>query len=490
MAAYENGAKARARIALRIRLLRNNARRLARFWFTFDQPVDSRAYAAHGFCLMAFKYAVEATVLFLVLGRFFPPADFFHPVLSARMKFLGASQEWLGWAQFIWSLPFLWIAISMSVRRAANAGISPWWGLIILVPIANYLFMIMMCLMPTRSEQQLRFDYSAPALDANVPSVLRAVAISSVVGLGMVLLAVFVLGSYGSALFLGVPIVAGATSAFAHNHNHARSMTSTLLASALAVMVPGLVIMLFALEGAICLLMALPIALPVSIFGGLVGKVIADSHAHYRTGLGTLVLFWPTWGGIDRWLQPTPVHEVYSAVEIDAPQSVVWRNVIRFPRLAEPREWYFRLGIAYPCEARIDGHGTGAVRHCVFSTGAFVEPITVWNAPHRLAFAVTEQPAPMRELSPYEHVHAPHLEGYLRCRSGEFRLVELPGGRTRLEGRTWYELEMFPQGYWTLWTDAIIHRIHNRVLRHIQTISESDRQAEMALGPGPSRPGS
>ena len=127
--------------------------------------------------------------------------------------------------------------------------------------------------------------------------------------------------------------------------------------------------------------------------------------------------------------------------------------------------------IATAC-SHIEGQGVGATRYCEFTTGAFVEPITVWDPPHRLAFDVTEQPAPMFELSPYRDIHPPHLDGFMRSNRGEFRLVALDDGRTRLEGRTWYEVEMFPQWYWTLWTDSIIHRIHLRVLHHVQRISE------------------
>jgi len=51
----------------------------------------------------------------------------------------------------------------------------------------------------------------------------------------------------------------------------------------------------------------------------------------------------------------------------------------------------------------------------------------------------------------------------------------LPGGRTRLEGSTWYEYEIFPQDYWTLWSDLLIHRIHKRVLDHIKNLAEADQ---------------
>ncbi|GDY12422.1 hypothetical protein LBMAG53_13000 [Planctomycetota bacterium] len=42
----------------------------------------------------------------------------------------------------------------------------------------------------------------------------------------------------------------------------------------------------------------------------------------------------------------------------------------------------------------------------------------------------------------------------------------------RLEGRTWYSVEVHPQWYWRLWSDVIIHRIHRRVLDHIKQLAE------------------
>ncbi len=82
---------------------------------------------------------------------------------------------------------------------------------------------------------------------------------------------------------------------------------------------------------------------------------------------------------------------------------------------------------------------------------------------------VAEQPAPMQEWSPYADIAPPHRDGYLKSQRGEFRLIALPGGRTRLEGSTWYEMRIRPSAYWSVFGDAIISRIHARVLRHIRT---------------------
>jgi hypothetical protein len=171
--------------------------------------------------------------------------------------------------------------------------------------------------------------------------------------------------------------------------------------------------------------------------------------------------------------EPAPiVRAVHTVVVIDAPPDQVWPHVIAFPPLREPDEWFFRTGIAYPQRAEIHGHGVGAVRHCVFTTGTFVEPIEVWDPPSRLRFRVTEQPEPMREWSPYT-IHPAHLDHYLQSHQGQFLLEGLPNGRTRLIGTTWYSNRMWPAPYWGLWSDAIIHRIHARVLDHIKGLAEA-----------------
>lgn len=193
----------------------------------------------------------------------------------------------------------------------------------------------------------------------------------------------------------------------------------------------------------------------------------------FYAALAGLVL--PALMGLEASTAPPPaVRPVTTSIVVDAPPPAVWKRVIAFPSLDPPREALFRAGIAYPVGASIDGSGVGAVRRCVFSTGAFVDPITVWDAPRRLAFSVAEQPASLEELSPWGEVRPPHLDGFLRSRRGEFRLEPLPGGRTRLTGTTWYENRMWPASYWRAWSDEIMHAIHRRVLEHVARTAEAD----------------
>jgi hypothetical protein len=159
-------------------------------------------------------------------------------------------------------------------------------------------------------------------------------------------------------------------------------------------------------------------------------------------------------------------------VDVAAPPQVVWQHVVSFSELPEPTAWIFRIGIAYPKRAEIQGHGVGAVRHCVFSTGPFVEPIEVWDEPRLLRFSVQSQPAAMKELTPWGHINAPHISDFLISEGGQFLLTPLPGGGTRLEGTTWYRHHIWPADYWRVWSDWILHGIHQRVLDHIKQQSE------------------
>ncbi|MDP9105601.1 MAG: hypothetical protein M3N49_06680, partial [Candidatus Eremiobacteraeota bacterium] len=237
--------------------------------------------------------------------------------------------------------------------------------------------------------------------------------------------------------------------------------------------VTAAVLVAFAFEGIVCLALAAPLAVPLAMFGGLAGRAIL-TMPHRRAAVlvaGIVSLPFACLGAVPSPARDAPRYEVVSRVVVDAPPERVWPHVIAFAPLAPPTELEFRAGIAYPLRAHIDGTGRGAIRYCEFSTGAFVEPITAWESPRRLAFTVAQNPPPMRELSPWGAIAAPHLRHFLVADAGEFRLSPLPGGRTELVGTTWYRHHLYPAAYWRWWSDAIIHRIHLRVLEHVARLS-------------------
>lgn len=301
-----------------------------------------------------------------------------------------------------------------------------------------------------------------------------AVVVPPALGTGIVYLGAVTIELYGWALFLLLPFVIGFASTAIYSPRGEDPFWKVYLVSLNSIPIIGFLIIITAIEGLICLLMVLPIALPMIGFGTVSAWLMMRWLRDNRAGMGLTVLLFaitPLLMGFeasDR-SQPT-LHSVVTTVEIDAPIDVVWKNVVAFPRIGEDPEGILSLGFAYPTDARIEGEGVGAIRYCNFSTGAFVEPITQWQEPNLLAFDVAEQPAPMTELTPYAEIHAAHLQ-YIRSQKGQFRLYE-EDGKTVLEGTTFYTHDIAPDAYWNLFSDRIIQSIHLRVLEHIKRVSE------------------
>ena len=113
----------------------------------------------------------------------------------------------------------------------------------------------------------------------------------------------------------------------------------------------------FVLEGAICILVSLPLAVPLGALGGLLAYSALHFHSATR-GATMLLLLPPASLHFDTTARP-PVFEVRSSLTIDAPPEVVWQHVVTFSDLAEPSEWYFCAGLGYPKRARIEGSGDG-----------------------------------------------------------------------------------------------------------------------------------
>jgi hypothetical protein len=301
-----------------------------------------------------------------------------------------------------------------------------------------------------------------------------AIIITCVLGWSMTFLATNILKEYTSGLFIWLPIAMGAISTIllAYNNDVKKKVLRNIAFANLGIYCLGLLI--FAWEGVVCLIMVAPPGLLLTYIGYGIGYQIIKGKMkdHSMTVLLLFVFSVPALMAFESTDRSTgDVRSITTTIEINASPEAVWKNVIEFPQLKAPTEFIFKSGIAYPVNAQIQGHGVGAIRHCNFSTGSFVEPITVWDEAKLLKFDVDSQPEPLKELSFYD-VHPNHLHGYWISKGGQFKLTQLPNGHTLLEGTTWYTNRIKPGLYWTIWSDYIVHTIHKRVLEHIKMFAE------------------
>jgi len=436
-----------------------------RLWH-LEGSVSRSTYALGGVIAFALKYAIDWSIARLIFHHDWTPLSYWRLV---GIQSEGRPTLWMFLTLLIVSLPFLWFGMAMTLLRLRDAGLSAGWAALFFVPVLNILLFIALSL-------ALRSNAPRPRdLSGLMESALFAVVATVALATAAIGLTTKYLATYGAGLFIAVPFCVGYLSAFLHGRRYPDKPAQAYLVALLSTVLLFGFLLALAWEGVICLLMVAPLAIVVAMIGAYCGNRSArrpdlrrGAPAYLTVAILPLILM--TEAAARR---EAPVYRVDSEIVIDAPAQTVWKNVVTFSEIPEEPEWYFRAGIAYPLRARITGRGVGAIRTCEFTTGNFIEPIEVWNEPRLLRFGVTANPPPMRELSPYGSIDAPHLHGFLVSQRGQFAIETLPDGRTRLTGTTWYQHHLWPAGYWQLWSDAIIHRIHLRVLRHIKGLSEA-----------------
>jgi len=300
-------------------------------------------------------------------------------------------------------------------------------------------------------------------------------------GVGLTVFAVavgaLVFGAYGFGIFVVSPFMIGVTTGYFANRiaDVGRFGTTKLVLGTL--LLGGIALVLVALEGVVCLVLAAPLAIATALIGGLLGRAIAVNAkhppGHALCGLALLPLVFTA----ERLLPAAISFETQSTIMVAAPPEALWDVLMRTDLAEEPVALPFRLGVAYPLRGEMLGEGVGAIRIGEFSTGTVLEQVTEWIPNRQLTFIMlTELPA-MRELSPYAHVHAPHVTGYFRTTNTSFGLASLTSGHTEIIECTSHELRLGPVLYWLPLARWIVDQNNARVLAHIK------RQAEKRVAP-------
>lgn len=301
-------------------------------------------------------------------------------------------------------------------------------------------------------------------------SILITLIVSAI--LGYIEIGIF--REYGWTVFIIIPFIIGFLPPFIYGRQTEIKKKESYKLSFQTLGIALVLLLLFAIEGIICIAMTLPLTGLLVWIGSYLGYKV-NSGKWINTRNTTIVLFFicvstMSFDYINKSENLIPVKTI---IIVNAPIDKVWENVVTFNKIDEPADWIFKTGISYPTNATIEGTGVGAIRYCNFSTGSFVEPITIWNEPNLLQFDVKEQPIPMNEFNPFWDIHPPHLDGYFKSYKGQFKLTKIDENKTELEGTTWYKVDIKPEIYWKTWSDFIIHRIHKRVLNHIKIETEN-----------------
>lgn len=444
--------------------------------FSWNGRINRKHFFIWGVILFAIKYNLDRLIA-LYYGKNWIIINYFLSTEEITGIETGTNDFQFYSVLLLVSIPFIYAGTLLTLKRLRDAGKPQWLVLFFFLPFINIL--LFASLLSLQSKEHT-IDQKTDWLNSMRPkskfgSAVFAISITTLIALGLSLVFVNQFESYGWGVFVGIPFFLGFGTVLTYGRENLITARSAIGLAFLSVTLFSLAIFILAVEGIICLGMAFPILFVIASIGALIayGLMFGSKTESVNSMFFPLLLI-PALSLSEILIDPTPqTTSVTTEIIISASKQKVWDQLVAFSEIEEPKELIFSTGLAYPIHAEIEGHGVGAIRRCNFTTGAFVEPITVWNEPELLAFSVLDQPPPMIESSPYGDLQVPHLDGYFRSYKGQFQLEELANGQTKLSGTTWYSHNIYPGFYWRLWSDHILHKIHFRVLHHIKMESES-----------------
>lgn len=357
----------------------------------------------------------------------------------------------------------------LSLRRAHDAGRGHVAALLTLIPVVQIpAIFVLAAAAPAKSSASKQ---PAASERANVADIAAGV----VVGMGLCVFAVvvsaLVFREYGYALFVLAPLLMGMVTGYLANRRAVIPSRATTTLVLLSATLGGAMLIGFALEGVICLVMASPLALLCAVVGGRTGREMALRRRGNPTAMSLVAL--PLIVVLEAMIPSQLQLASVESVVIDAAPAQVWRAVTANEDIRPAPALPFRMGLAYPLASELRGEGVGAERVGRFSTGVARERVTVWEPGRRLTFEVLSMPPAMHELSPWPRVRAPHAVGYFQTAWTSFDLAPLAGGRTRLTVRAAHTLRLDPAPYWEPMARLAIQANNRRVLAHLKARAEA-----------------
>jgi uncharacterized membrane protein YhaH (DUF805 family) len=455
--------------------------------FSFNGRIRPLAYALASFAVYFSQYALVYLVLHVfgrpltcVWAKSFPDqmdvcrwSFLLMPLRS--MAELALVSAWVLFLALVYWLMMSFVLAVLAFRRAIDADIPEWIAACAIAPIVQIPVILILCVLPSRAVSAAAEDATQPARRAiDWGTAAQGMLAGMALTLAAVALGAPVFGVYGFGLFVVSPFVIGAVTAYLANRKGDIGLRDTALVIALAAMLGGMALIVAALEGAVCIIMAGPLGIAVALLGGLLGRAVALYSRRSASQTVVCVALIPLVFATEHAFPTATAFDTQETIVVGAPADVVWNSLVHMAPLDEPLALPFRLGVAYPIGSRFVGEGVGAVRLGEFSTGTALERVTEWVPNRTLAFAVVEDVPSLREMSPYAHVHAPHVIGYFTTSFTSFELVAQGEARTLIVERTAHELRLDPIFYWLPFTRWIVHENNARVLAHIRWQSERD----------------
>jgi len=231
----------------------------------------------------------------------------------------------------------------------------------------------------------------------------------------------------------------------------------------IAVMI-GLTLFFFLLltagfEGLVCVIMLLPIFIPVVLIGILIGynlrkrSLKADKKNIIKISLYPLIVLLFS-GGIEHFFSNKFENaKVESTIYLPYEASTVYDFIKSVDTLAGKRSLLMNLGLSVPQKCVLEKEEVGAKRTCYFENGTIEEKVTDIKRGEYIKMKVTNYDLPGFKWLKFDDA---------------IYLFTQEGDSTRLTRITTYQSQLKPRIYWEFWERQAIEAQHEYVLNDLK----------------------
>jgi len=239
-------------------------------------------------------------------------------------------------------------------------------------------------------------------------------------------------------------------------------------------------------ETIICIVMLLPLYLPLSSLGGFIGGVIRRSYCKKtNTGVASCFAILPLLiAPIERPLEsPTLFYSVSNTIKIQAPVEKVWESIPNISNIqADELSWNIShfIGIPRPVSAMTTDLKVGGLRELDWERGVhFQEKITELSTNKKLAYQVIVDQESMQIAELDTHIIVG--DKYFDVLSGSYDL-EFIDGETYLSLTTDYRMTSKVNWYGSLWANFVLDDFRGSVLNLIKNRVENNISSNNSIG--------
>jgi hypothetical protein len=270
----------------------------------------------------------------------------------------------------------------------------------------------------------------------------------------------FELVSYGLSLFVFLPFTLG----FILGKSTVKTVSLIGLIISLAIFI--ILLIAGALEGMVCLLMALPLIIAAVALGIFIKNIYLkvrkrrDEQATVKSSILPFILF-VIFGVIEDQLTKDehPVMEVRTEIILPYSPLQVYEAIKSVDTLDGEKPFLMKLDLPVPQKCVLEEEKIGGIRTCYFEGGRIVERITALEKGKLLKMDVIDYELPGRR--------------WLGFKEAIYTFEQLENGNCKMTRITTYTSQLYPRFYWQPLEEIGIQQEHAYVFSNLSSSLKS-----------------